>query len=854
MYYTYFLSALGALALLGYAISHFFQIANPRIFNLQKTGASFSKESTWLKAFGALFTVFYLAANLIFWALFGVEQTLNFLFFLINLFKKLVLWVWHTILEPTVAFIVKLIWHYPIGFIWKNTALSFSQIRGSFQLDQHKKGAFALIRLLVLLAFVYIINSLIDQSWFDFISMIVVLAALMYTLISLGLVYANQENIENIRALLGRKFAFMLLLMASLAGIAMILMLNNDKMSVSEIGFPLSEILLPIALVLVLMIVLTVPFGIAYYLQNGETDWNSFISALVIRIPKLIYALPFLALGSAIVSIIPAGIYLGLNQGISSITGQGIEGHHARIMAFANIDNQYGEISDQIAIKEKNILALDSLNEADSLAAMAFVAERQSDIEAMNAVIKTLMKKQIFHLKEDFYETEVQTFSFPPILNCEKYTWEIKDGDDKVIASKALNAENGHSSVLSHRWSKSGKYSISVIPENSCEKGEQYVASALVLEVPKRSSASSISGPRSLCAYDEATFSANANYSQYEWIMPEGVSIIEGSGTSKIKVKWGGNSGTVSLRGNNKDEASSKYTSIEVEVIPGLDKSKSGNYSYPTDVPDFEIPSHDFTIYDVAQANDSIEILNNRIERALAERASNAAAWRLEKQGLFQEIEAYNSAQNGLIIQWFATLFGMLGFILLSILLLPAIAYFFKFNQSLYAYHQDGTHYITSQWQSLRDKDPRQPLFGWFLAIILLLLFMSFSGGISFSALENPFELETSSNAETAEAETPAEGLWVEETEKTFQIQLFAGSKEKSAKLVNKLARQGLQCNAFEKENGDYRVVLAEVFSNKDMACMELYLFKESHPAYSEAFLIVGENGVFEAFDSNDCN
>ena len=849
------LSGLCILALIGYVVSHFLNRMNHRIIDHQKISESFINKKNWLSAFGAFFTAFYLLLNLVLWALFGAEQILAFALFILIKIKQLLTWIWETILSPTVVLILKLLWHYPIGFLWKNTQLSVSKISPSFNLKDQKKASLILMKLLAALAGVYVIQSLVDQTWFDVIALLATLGGLIYLMVSLGLIYANHPSMLVARRAILIKFGALLLLAASIGVVALIFVLNNHHISFSSIGLPATEILLPIATLLSLAIALTVPFGIAYFMEKGETDWNSYISNLVSRLPKLIYALPFLAFGLFIVSLLPALVYFGLDLGTGLISGANINEHHTRIIQFSDLDNQYIELSSDIEAAQLEIKRIDSISAADSIATYALIAEIESDIADIQSIADQLMAQQIFHLPEDFYETEGQTFSFPPILNCQSYSWEIKDSDDNLIFSKSIPAEKEHSSVLYFKWSEEGRYSISVIPENSCEKGEKYTAAIKVLDYPKRSDAARISGPTSLCAYDEVTFTTSDNFSQYEWVVPEGVSILEGSGTDKIKVKWGANSGVISLRGNKKGEASSVYTNVEVAVNPGLDEINVENFQYPEDDPDFEFPSHSFTFYDVAEANDSIKTLHLMIEAAVYDRETRADQWLTKVNSIENQIEQFEETQDSLIVTWLSTLFSMMGFILLSVLLLPGLGYFFKFHHALFSFHQEGTHYIINQWNELKDRDDRQPLLGWFLLVVLSLSASLFFGAASMGSLpfELPFDFDQQVKFSINHGDTGSIEELAPINQDTYKIQLFAGSRQKSEAYISALSNQGLSCEMIEKLDGSFRVVLADSFLNADTACSELILFKESSPSYSESFLIVGHNGEFEAYDTMNC-
>jgi len=853
MYFNYFFIALGVLAIIGFTVSHLLKISNPRIFDIQKTASSFSKETSWMKAFGAFFTAFYLLANLVLWAVFGIEQILIFVLFLILQLKNLVVWIWDNILNPTIVFAVKLAWHYPIGFLWKNTQLSFSNIVSAFNLNHIKSAIPQLVKFMLVTMVLYILHGLIDQNWFTVIAALTFFGFLIYMLITLGLIFANHDRMAESRKRLFTQFVILLALGGAVLGVLFTFMSYNNLYSISEIGFPISELLLPVGAIILFTLIISIPFGVGYHIQNSENGTSNYLKALFSRTPKFLYALPFFGLGLAIVSLVPILLYSGLDFGINSVTGADLEAHQDRIIAFSDIDNNYSHLSENIEFNEKMINNIDSLSKADSVNTEAFILDLESKKGALKSIGDNLLQKQIFYTSESYYQSETQQFSFPPVLNCEKYSWEIKDSEDKVVMSETTSAEIGNSSVISFKWPKSGKYSISVIPENICEKGEQYFANATILDFPSRSKQIDISGPNSLCAYDEATFSANGTFSQYEWVLPEGTSISEGSGTNKIKVIWGANSGVVSLRGNNKDEATSNYSSHEVKVIPGLDKVAKSDNNYPQNEEDFKLPEHAFAFYDIADVNDSISIIDLQIEEAKNKRALRAAEWKTQITALLASTESLESQQSDLIVQWFSTLFGMIGLIVLMLLSTPGLLYFFKFHFQLYSFHEEGEHYVSEEWKKLKSKDEKQPLFGWFLAVTITIVISMLFGGFKLSPNLIPINFSYSGNSNIiVEEEYDSESFVIEENEK-FKIQIFTGTKKKANELISSLVREGQMCEILEKENGKIAVVLSETFPNSEMACENLFDFKNLYPEFEDAFLLNEINGHYQAFDSELC-
>ena len=122
----FILSTITAFAALGFILSNILKIANERLFNIKKISEELISSTPWLKALAPFIAIFYLAINFVLWGFFAIEQILEFIVIIITWLKRLLLWVWNCIIEPTIIFVIKMVWHYPIVFIWKNTELAFS--------------------------------------------------------------------------------------------------------------------------------------------------------------------------------------------------------------------------------------------------------------------------------------------------------------------------------------------------------------------------------------------------------------------------------------------------------------------------------------------------------------------------------------------------------------------------------------------------------------------------------------------------------------------------------------------------------------------------------------------------------
>ena len=125
MFIHYLLATIVVIAVIGFIVSKLLNIANTRLFEIKNITDELTSSTPWLKALAPLITLFYLLSNLIFWTLFGFEQLLVLVLLLMGWVKQFFLWIWRIILNPTIVFLIKMLWHYPVVFTWKFTRLHF---------------------------------------------------------------------------------------------------------------------------------------------------------------------------------------------------------------------------------------------------------------------------------------------------------------------------------------------------------------------------------------------------------------------------------------------------------------------------------------------------------------------------------------------------------------------------------------------------------------------------------------------------------------------------------------------------------------------------------------------------------
>ena len=707
----------------GFILSNLLKKPNERLFNIKKISEELIKSNSWLKALAPFITVFYLSINFLLWGIFALDQILKFIVMTIQWVKTLFIWVWNSIIEPTIILVIKMIWHYPIVFIWKNTELLFSVLRPALNLNSLKVGAKELSKLMVSLFLLYIIHSLVNQTWFSVFTLIVSVLGSIYTFITVGLIFSDNKNIKPTRTNILNRLSVIIGFLTLVLGSLILLTLNNEKIFISEISFPLSEIGIPIAITLLFTLIMSVPFGVAYFIQSDSSmNFGQFFRAMITRLPKLIYSLPFQAIGILITLIIPIAIYLTLNQGITLVSGKNISEHLNRVEKFSDLDNQYFDFSNKIDSNTISIQKADSILVSDSIQAVAYISEMNQAIEEVNSKKTTLMQKQIFLLNDNFYVGERQSFSFPPIINCESFQWEITDSEDVVIVT-TVKADSINSSLFSYKWTQPGSYTVSVVPKNTCEDGQRYTAEVKVISMPERVEIFTISGPSIICANDTCNFSVTDTTNSLEWIIPNDAKIIEGRSTNEIKVVWGEESGIVSLKGNENQKVA-KYSYLKVMAKPILGKIDNGIFNYPeSNTEDFETPIRPFTFYELQRTNDSIMKIEFEIKQTKDILSDKRSEFLLFSNSKVKENKKFSSKQIQLCKIWFSNLFSMIGLIIILLLLLtPALSYFFKFNSSLYVFHEKGKHYISNELDYLKTKDPKQPLFGWFIVTLIAII------------------------------------------------------------------------------------------------------------------------------------
>jgi hypothetical protein len=144
------------------------------------------------------------------------------------------------------------------------------------------------------------------------------------------------------------------------------------------------------------------------------------------------------------------------------------------------------------------------------------------------------------------------------------YTWTVSSGGTIISGQGTYQIEVD--------WTTAGPKTVTVNYTNAsgCFAASPASYSVTVLALP--APAGSITGTDELCDGQQGSYSVNtiANASSYEWTIPAGATIIEGAGTSVIKVQFGpgGSSGNITVYGMNNCGIGPTSPAFHVTVNP----------------------------------------------------------------------------------------------------------------------------------------------------------------------------------------------------------------------------------------------------------------------------------------------
>ena len=188
-------------------------------------------------------------------------------------------------------------------------------------------------------------------------------------------------------------------------------------------------------------------------------------------------------------------------------------------------------------------------------------------------------------------------FSIPAVANSTSYVWTWNGP-----VGSSISSGNGTNSVTLS-WTDAAIQSgingtLTVTPTNNCNQNGSPSSAQLEYQVAAPVTPASISGPGKLCPGDNATYSVAAlnRASQYNWIMPAGVTITSAGSVGNViqtSVQAGFSGGVVTLTASNVCGTSPVRTKSTVQNLPitpsAIQGVKSGLCNVPGAV--FSVPS-----------------------------------------------------------------------------------------------------------------------------------------------------------------------------------------------------------------------------------------------------------------------
>ena len=693
--------------------------------------ATWLKENTWLSRFSVFFLAFVFLFNLFAWAVYGVTSIVDFGVFLFRMMWWLVLWIWTEVLHPTVFAFVKLLWHYTVVMAWKFFKLSLSLVGEALQIDSllfafKKLLLFFGVSSVLLLAYLFTTNVIVL-----IVSLLVIFYLLQYSVFSTVAHireqhYYSYQIFPNIRIV-----ALWMLVSAFSTGSIVALKMYSGMFIVAGIGVTLSQILIPVSILTSVAFLLSTLY-LPAFLEDAGADFQlkDFLKAILLRLPKLIAAQPFLIFGLLLAGIIPLLIALFLNVGIKQTTGKDMRQWATDITRIGNhIPTQK---SNAKTVEYMKVLQKTAAIKNDSLTKVydKQIAKANNELKAAYRLKATILDNQIHTFAGNAYVGEMQSFSIPELPGCAEYEWTIKNTtNNSVVAKIVVNAFEGsgtpQSYVIYYRWTKAGNYSVSLTPRNACGTSGTLDLSVTVVDNPKfLPEITKPTGKTAICSNEEVVYTARPGYSQYTWTMPAGAQIVKNNKeNSQITVRWGETSGPLRVKGTDKDGRESNWAGIYVKVstVPG--KTVKEQPDVPDELAQLSGLLHPAYYISREIADDSIAVRTAYLENCKRAKLQGMADISSQLNNLTASVEEYTQDSKNQIGQLEAELIATIGLVLfLSIALCSIWLFVIAFQYDLFNYEQDGQHYWSELHDSLKAKNPNQPLLGLFVLIVLVVV------------------------------------------------------------------------------------------------------------------------------------
>lgn len=691
-----------------------------------------TSDNNWAARFSLLFLPLIFLFNVFAWLVYGVETIYAGCMFLIGLAWKAVLWFWHEVLNPTIGWTLRMLWHYLALFTWKFFHNAFVGVRDALLTTSIVHSAKRLFILLGLSSLVLVIALLLGDVLYALVGLpilyLLTVYAVLKTLGNDATTGFQREWIMPVIIKLTAYFGFLLAIVGALGGLAYF----KDFALVSALGLSLSQVLIPLGIgfsIVLAAAVSCVPAFVAE--QSGNLSLLPLLRALLHRLPKLVVGAPFQIIGLLIVSFIPITVFVILNSGIGLVTGNDIEGWSEKVQSVGVHIPSMVENSERSKFLAEEFVGFEANIAARIEANNSNLSMLRGDSASVQGELASIPNDQLHTNSGDFYLGENQFFSMPAVDNAESYKLFLKYEDILVERVFTVDGEN-QSVVANWQWSKPGMCTVEVVPVNACGEGEGLSCVVNVLATPKpKQWIGRPYGPTEMCSGKEATYVTQNGFQRYEWEVPEGVEIIE-SNANTIKVVWGNHSGTVRVRGFNDEDEPTLWIGRDVAGfdLPGKVVNNGGYKADERNEP--IVVDRPFIFKTKEEGLDSLQRIVSAINGLVADNAALNQELLAENDSVNDEVRRLSSSSVAHLWELLGKILGVLGLVLLfSVLLAPAWRYIVGYNFRLMGFHQSGEHYWEKQFREMRERNPVQPYLGWFvLAVVVGLLYVISASGI----------------------------------------------------------------------------------------------------------------------------
>lgn len=691
-------------------------------------------DNNWAARFSLLFLPLIFVFNVFAWLVFGIETIYAGCMFLIGLAWKAVLWLWKEVVNPTIGWTLRMLWHYLALFTWKFFHNAFVGLRDALLTTSIVHSAKRLFILLGLSGLVLVIALLLNNVLYAAVGLPILCLLTVYAVLkTLGNDATTGFQTEWIMPVIKKLTAylgFLLAIVGALGGLTYF----NDFALVSALGLSLSQVLIPLGIGFAIVLAAAVSCVPAFVAeQSGNLSVLPLLRALLHRLPKLVVGAPFQIIGLLIVSFIPITVFVILNSGIGLVTGNDIEGWSEKVQSVGVHIPSMVENSERSKFLAEEFVGFEANIAARIEANNSNLSMLRGDSASVQGEQASIPNDQLHTNSGDFYLGESQFFSMPAIEGADSYKLYITNAErDNPLVAFIKASENDQSILTSVKWPFAGQNEVEIVPVNQCGEGQGLMRKVNVLPLPKTKSwIARPEGPSQMCAGNEATYATQGGFERYEWALPEGVSMIDNRGSS-VKVEWGNKSGTIRVRAFNRDGDPTLWIGRDVQgfSLPGGAISSGGftederNASVSIERP--------FLFKTKEEGLDSLQRIVSAINGLVADNAALNQELLAENDSVNDEVRRLSSSSVAHLWELLGKILGILGLVLLfSVLLAPAWRYIVGYNFRLMGFHQSGEHYWEKQFRDMRERNPVQPYLGWFvLAVVVGLLYVISASGI----------------------------------------------------------------------------------------------------------------------------